>query len=424
MIKKLATLAVVLALLLSFAGPQVAAAGNPGITQSSVAVAFPDTLTFNVSATSSANISDIRLHYVIEGAALANVMSEVAVSFTAGKKADASWTLEMLKLGGLPTGTVIDYWWTVTDIVGGKVDSAISKVNFEDKRYTWKSISDGVLTINWYDGNDAFAGSLMSAANDALKRLADQTGATPEKPVRIYVYSDTQDMKGAMINPQEWVGGVNYSRFSIIVIGIAPGDLSWGVSAIAHELTHQIVGQVTANPYGGLPTWLDEGLAVNNEVPPAQDYPGIIAQGIAANALISVRSLASPFSANGNQAYLSYAESYSIVKYLITKYGQARMLELLKTFREGSTYDAALKKAYGFDIDGLNAEWQSSLSSAPKPSPAALRANDALIPSTIFMPGVLVGRLSTGSPFAFAGMTGMALIQRKRDSSSPLLRGD
>lgn len=414
MIKKLTTLVFVLSLLLSFAGHPVAAAENPGITQSSATFAFPNTLTFNVSATSSTALSDIRLHYVIERVTLANITSEVAVSFTPGKKVDTSWTLEMLKLGGLPTGTVIDYWWTVTDTAGGKVDSAKSKVNFEDKRYTWRSISDGLLTINWYDGNDAFAASLMSAAKDGLQRLADKTGATPDKPVHIYIYSGAQDLRGAMINPQEWTGGVNYPRYSIIVIGIAPGDLSWGVSAIAHELTHQIVGQVTANPYGGLPTWLDEGLAVNNELPPAQDYPGIIAQGIAANALISVRSLASPFSANGNQAYLSYAESYSIVKYLIAKYGQPKMLELLKTFREGSTYDAALKKTYGFDMDGLNAEWQSSLSSAPKPSPAASRAKVASIPSAFFIPDILVGGFATVSPFAFVAMTGMAAVRRRK----------
>jgi hypothetical protein len=406
MIKKLTALAVALSLLISVAGSPVVAAA-PSVTQSSAAIAFPNTLTFNISTTSSADITDIRLHYVIERASLATVTSEVDIPFTAGKKADASWTLEMVKLGGLPTGTIIDYWWTVTDTTGGKADSAKSKVTFEDKRYTWKSIDDGLLTIYWYNGTDAFAGSLMTAAKDGLKRLADKTGATPEKPVRIYVYSGAQDMQGSLINPQEWTGGVNYPDYSIIVIGIAPSDLSWGVSAVAHELTHQIIGQVTSNPYGGLPTWLDEGLAVNNEEPPAQDYPGIIAQGISANALITVRSLASPFSANGNQAYLSYAESYSIVKYLIDKYGEPKMLELLKTFHDGSTYDNALKKVYGFDMDGLNKEWGTPLSAIPI---SATKDSVSLCPSGFDR---LFGSLWENTPFAFTVATGAMVANRQ-----------
>jgi hypothetical protein len=71
-----------------------------------------------------------------------------------------------------------------------------------------------------------------------------------------------------------------------------------------------------------------------------------------------VRSLSSPFSANSGQATLSYAESYSLVEFLITSYGQDKMLKLLTTFSEGSSYDGALKRVYGFDMDGLNTLWR------------------------------------------------------------------
>lgn len=385
MIKKLTVFAAVLILLLSLASP-LRAEGNLSIVQSSAETAFPDTLTFNVSAQSAADITDIRLHYAIERQGFASITSEVAADFKSSKKADASWTLEMVRLGGLPPGTVIDYWWTVGDVTGNKVDSPKSQVRFEDKRYNWKSISDGGLTLYWYEGNDVFANSLMAAAKDALARLAKQTGATLEKPVRLYIYASSQDLLGSMINPQEWTGGVNYSRYSIIVIGIAPGNLAWGTGAMAHELTHQVIGQVTANPYAGLPTWLDEGLAVNNEEPPAANYASLVAKAAASKALISVRSLASPFSAYGDQAYLSYAESYSIIKFLIGKYGQPKMLELLRTFREGATYDGALMKVYGFDMDGLNTLWQDYVTGATRtavPQPA---------------PGVLIGGLTLNSP--------------------------
>ena len=87
-------------------------------------------------------------------------------------------------------------------------------------------------------------------------------------------------------------------------------------------------------------------------------YISYLAQGIAENSLISVRSLASPFSAFAGQTYLAYAQSYSLVEFLIDSYGQDKMYELLSTFKQGSNYDGALMKAYGFDMDGLDSLWR------------------------------------------------------------------
>ena len=55
---------------------------------------------------------------------------------------------------------------------------------------------------------------------------------------------------------------------------------------------------------------------------------------------------------------MSYAKSYSRVEVLITTYGQGKMLELLTAFSQGSSYDGALEKVYGFDMDGLNTLWR------------------------------------------------------------------
>jgi hypothetical protein len=114
---------------------------------------------------------------------------------------------------------------------------------------------------------------------------------------------------------------------------------------------------MTANPYNDLPVWLNEGLAMYSEgLDPA--YTAYLTGAVSQGNVISVRSLASPFSAYAGQSYLSYAESYSIVEYLITHYGQSKMRELLNTFASGSTYDDALQKVYGFDMDGLNTMWR------------------------------------------------------------------
>ena len=146
-----------------------------------------------------------------------------------------------------------------------------------------------------------------------------------------------------------------------IGIGTSSSDLAWGKRTISHELTHLVVGQVTDNPYGGLPTWLNEGLAMAAEGIPSATFSTVFQNALNDGALISVRSLASPFSVYADISYLAYAESERIVTYLLETYGRDKMLELLNTFAGGSSYDGALEKVYGFDMDGLNREWMRSI---------------------------------------------------------------
>jgi hypothetical protein len=126
-------------------------------------------------------------------------------------------------------------------------------------------------------------------------------------------------------------------------------------------LTHLVVRQATFSPYGQLPVWLDEGLAMYNEGELDPDFRSCLDGAILADELISVRSLCSPFSAYSEKACLSYAESYSLVEYLLDNYGQDKMLDLLALLKQGSTYDEALTEVYGFDMDGLDAHWRATL---------------------------------------------------------------
>jgi len=328
------------------------------ILDSSAEVEFPFKLHFNLAAESDVNITGIRLHYTVDRESYAQVTSEVDVEFVSDTAVDVQWTWDMRRTGGLPPGTGVEFWWTVEDASGEGVETTQTRVWFDDNRYTWQSLTEDKVTIYWYEEEQPFAEELMLAAQQALARLTEDTGAYLKEPVKIYVYGDTQDLQGAMIFPQEWTGGVAFTRHGIIAIGIAPYNLSWGRRSIAHELTHLVIHQMTYNPYIGLPTWLDEGLAMYTEGILGAGFANYLIRAVEENSLISVRSLSSPFSAYAEESYLSYAQSYSLVEFLITTYGQDKMLELLTTFSEGSSYDRALERVYGFDMEGLDALWQ------------------------------------------------------------------
>jgi hypothetical protein len=371
MIGKTRLIALIFCLFLLILSPGLVQAQDElAILGSSVGVEFPSRLNFNLSARSNVNITDIRLCYTVDRASFAQITSEAYIEFMPSTNVDVSWALEMVKIGGLPPGSSLEYWWTVKDASGNKVETAPLRVQFDDIRYSWRSLTQGKVTIYWYKGDDSFAQELMAATQQALGRLAEDTGAELEKPVKLYIYASSDDLRGALINPRGWEGGVTFARYGIIAIGIAPGEIDWGKGAIAHELSHLVIGQMTLNPYNSPPNWLDEGLAMYTEGMLGPEFTTYLSKAIAEDSLISVQSLSSPFSAYAEEATLSYAESYSLVEFLIANYGRSKMLELLNTFRQGSGYDAALQTVYGFDMDGLDRLWRDYVSKQYKSSAA------------------------------------------------------
>jgi len=355
------------ALFLLFSLSAVAAVDGIVVIDMDVDINFPNQAVFTIEAESYVDIVDVRLYYQVDRMNYAEVVSEGWADFTPASMVEANWVWDM-RNAGLPPGAEVIYWWMIEDADGNRFETSPDIMNFDDDRYLWQSLTSTApqgseMSLFWYEGSDSFARELMDTCEEGLARLTQNIGTYPERPINIYIYASDDDLKGAMIFPQEWTGGVAFTAFSTVAIGISPSELDWGRRALVHELTHLVVHQATFSPYGQLPLWLDEGLAMYSEGELDPVLRSYLEEAIAKDELISVRSLCSPFSAYSDKASLSYAQSYSLVKYLLDNYGQDSMLDLLTIFKNGSTYDEALTEVYGFDIDDLDARWRATLTS-------------------------------------------------------------
>lgn len=341
------------------ASPSATSSASAIALSSSVQVSFPASITFGVKAQSDVNITRLRLNYVVDHQEFANVVSEGWAQFSPAQSVNTQWSWDMRKSGGLPPGTRVKYWWTAQDAANKTSETSPATVSFDDNQYKWQSVTSGPVTLLWYNGNRSFADALMTSAQQGMRKIAQDIGAETQGQVRIYIYASAQDMQSSQLFPQQWEGGVTFEGYDVIAIGVPTSQLSYGQGAVPHELTHWVTGHLVFNSYGaGLPTWLDEGLATYIQDEQDSNW---LNTAIQQNKLISVRTLSSPFSAIAEEAYISYAESHSIVSYLIKTYGKDKMLQLLNVFHQGSGYDDALKKVYGFDQDGLNKLWLQSI---------------------------------------------------------------
>jgi hypothetical protein len=374
---------IILALLLLLRSSPVAAETGIAVIASDVDVDFPSRAVFTVQAESYVDIVDVRLRYQVDRMNYAEVVSEGWADFTPDTRIEANWVWDMTN-AGLPPGSEVTYWWVIEDDDGNRIETSPQIMHFDDSRFTWHSLTSSVgdgagMTLSWYTGGDSFARELMNTCEEGLARLTQDIGAYPERPIKIYIYASASDLRGAMVYSQEWTGGVAFTDFGIIAISIPPSQLEWGERALVHELTHLVVHQATFSPYGQLPLWLDEGLATYSEGELDPDLRSSLNRAISEGTLISVRSLCSPFSAYADKARLSYAQSYSLVEYLLDNHGQDRMLDLLTLFKQGNTYDEALTEVYGFDIAGLDALWRAALTSRAVIASEARESHPALI---------------------------------------------
>ena len=327
------------------------------ISNTSTKIDFPNSLTFNIKATSSSTITRIRLRYEVDKLTFASVFAESWPEFEPAKTVSTRWTWDMRK-GSLPPGARVTYWWVIENSTGSKLVTAKETLSYDDTRHKWQNISQNKVNIYWYQGNRSFADELLKSALDAISHLARDTGASLENPVSFYIYANYLDLRGSLVAPEEWTGGVAYAGFNIISIGISTSNLEWGKKAVAHELGHLITHQITFSPYGAnLPPWLDEGLAMHAEGEQGKNDRDALIKSIENGRISTLRSLSSPFSADAEEAYYAYAQSQSVVEFLINKFGKDKLNGLLLLLKDGDSMDEALVKVYGFDLTGLDEAW-------------------------------------------------------------------
>ena len=76
---------------------------------------------------------------------------------------------------------------------------------------------------------------------------------------------------------------------------------------------------------------------------------------------------------------LFYGEAHSIVRYLIDTYGTDKFRALVAGIKDGKSIDDALLAAYGFDRDGLDARWRTSVGAVARAPTAGLSSTMVVV---------------------------------------------
>jgi hypothetical protein len=356
------------------------------VTDNHVTLEFPEAATFSATITADEDIVSVVLEYGNAQQTCGEVIAKAYPEFTPGRTVNATWTWEMRQSGSLPPGAQLWWRWRITDANGIETVSETKSATWLDDTHDWKTLNEGSINFHWYRGDNTFAQDLMNAAQSGLEFNRTQSGLTTDEPIDLYIYADTSDMQEAMLYEPSWTGGRAYSDYNIVVIGISENDLDWGRDAMVHELTHILVGHLTFSCLGGVPTWLNEGLAMFSEGELDANSQQQLDDAIRDDTLLSLRSMSAGFAELPEKVNLSYSQSYSVVNFLIQFYGQEKMTSLLTLLRDGTAIDDALQQTYGFNnTEGLEDQWRQSIGAVPR----SVSAQPTVQPTPTFVPTIV-----------------------------------
>jgi len=181
---------------------------------------------------------------------------------------------------------------------------------------------------------------LAAAAVDALEaaywRIGTALLAYPPTVITVVLYTDEQ-FRDITRSPA-WAGGVFDGKIRVPMRG-ALNDPRQLEKVLAHEFTHALIKSLVPR---GVPTWVDEGLAVVFEM---GDLKWAERLARRAPSLVPLPRLHDGFlSLPADQVPLAYAESALAVRMLIERGGIPALTALLQDLAEGQEFTQAFER--------------------------------------------------------------------------------
>ena len=356
---------------------------HTAVISNAALVSYPEKVTFQLELDPAVTIVDATLTYDVVQDSCVDVSTRVPVEVEGSM---LEWEWVMIRSGNPPPGTELWWQWELTSDQGETYTTPRQTLTFSDDRFEWQTVRDDNITLHWYAGEEV-GPLLLEAAVEGLQLLEQDLGIELQEDVTLFIYGSAEDMREAVLYVQDWAGGVAFSEYNTILIGVPPRIAEdWGRDTVRHELAHLVTGQYGRSCVGGhRPTWLEEGLAMYAEGEPSDQVNSDLETAVRNNSFIPLRSLNGAFPAHGADASTAYSQSHSVISFLREAYGKESIQSLILLLAAGEGYDDALEQIYGFNVDGLEGAWRAWLGvparpAPPTPTPFAAEAVPTLAP--------------------------------------------
>ena len=400
------------------------------ITSQTDTISFPKGIDFQMSAQDAAGAitrATLLIIYNSEGYQAQRVVNPPNPS----QSVTLSWHENTTGNGFAPPGTQISYFWRLQDNTGHTYTEAAQNFTVIDNRFTWQHLSQGLLQVNWYNQSTTFGQAVLDQASTNLKRISANLGGELQHPINLWVYKTEEDFHSSLPpDTQEWVGGIAFPTLNQATVVVDTLTANTLIRDMPHELTHLVFHQLTEQGILA-PTWIDEGLAVYNQLYREPEMTRRLKDGLNTHSLLRLSDITMHFPADADKAYLAYAQSWNLVDYMYNTFGKAKMAALIRAMNNSrSDFEGDVTRALGVDLPHLENQWhlylnQPAILSSTQAQPASQAVSNQVTPPTMtdsnapFL--LLLGGLLILLPII--GMGGLFAYQRRSREKAVTIQG-
>lgn len=200
--------------------------------------------------------------------------------------------------------------------------------------------------------------AVLDLLEDAYRDIGQKFGHFPSKPIVVVLHTK-ESFQGATGSPT-WADGLydpTLGRIQIPTQG-ATTDLKWLTHVLRHEYVHALLHDRLGSSTEALPTWLNEGLAMQWA---GGDWPELKQAMRGDVAVIPLRYLEGSWGAlPADTATLAYQEATSATRYLIERWGMTQVNELLKAFKARASVATAIQNKLFVSYEQFHEQWLDS----------------------------------------------------------------
>ncbi len=264
----------------------------------------------------------------------------------------------------IPPFATIEFSYQATLTNNQTVTTGPFYFRYDDNRFAWKELSDGSVTVHWYNGDNIFGQAALDAARAGLQNISQTLPVSLNPPVDVYIYSTFDDLVSSLtLGGSQWEAGHADPSIGVGMLAVAPSDTQSIdlQQLVPHELTHIMLYRSLGAGFNRLPTWLEEGIASMEELYPNPDYANALQVASKNNSLLSFEDLCASFPADSGRAYLAFAESQSFVRFFRDTYGNTGIVALTKAYADGLDCDLGATRAVGVPLNQLDTRWRETV---------------------------------------------------------------
>jgi hypothetical protein len=354
------------------------------VRSNTVANRFPDGLQFTLFTASDVNITEVRLRFrILPG----GVNATVRPNCTTGASVNCTANVGSTRESYMVPGAGIVYFWEITDESGTRLVTEEQQTTYEDDRFEWQTIEDGDLSVHYYFGDVASQETVLRTARETMNRFEDLLNTTVDFPVKVWVYRTAAEMAPAVASRRGQ--GPATSIQTLGEVGAADTALvsrdTTFLDIVRHELAHIVTNHATSHHITEVPTWINEGLSTYSQRQLLDSEAQALALAIQRNRVLPITSLNASARGSAGDVSIFYAQSGSIIAYMINTLGDEKFGEFIAALADDTT-DKAMQAVYGFDQLGLENRWRKAVglpevgASAPGAATSPTPGSPTLVP--------------------------------------------